>query len=304
MLINDKHTKVKMLKTIHFSTIGCGRLGTNLTIRLKKAGHVPVGISARHLDSIKSLNNIIEAQSVDTIPWKVTTNADVIFITTPDDYIQTVCQQLVDNKGFNPNAIVYHCSGSLPSTVLDGARSVGLKVGSFHPLQSFPSKQMECNPFEGIFVSVEGDPIAVKLGKKIADDLKADVVEISTNEKKLYHAAAVVASNYLVTLLDMAKQFNIKAGMPENIALKVLKPLIQGTLSNIEQQGIPDALTGPVSRGDIQTIKNHIEDINKKLPDFLKLYKILGTHTVPIAKSKKTISDKKTSSLIDLFDQK
>ncbi|MBF0449155.1 MAG: DUF2520 domain-containing protein [Candidatus Magnetomorum sp.] len=286
-----------MSSTINFAIIGCGRLGTNLSIRLKEAGHTPVGLSSRHLESIQNANEFINAQIIDTIPWNVTSSANVVFITTPDDSIETVCQQLIENNGFNSNAIVYHCSGSLSSSVLAAASAAGLNVGSFHPVQSFPVIYIEPNPFERIYVSVEGDPIAIELGKKIAIDLKASVVEVSTDGKKLYHAAAVVASNYLITLLEMAKQFNIHAGLSENEALAILKPLIQGTLNNIDKQGIPGALTGPISRGDIKTIRDHIQKIQQIIPDFLDLYQTLGRYTVPIAQAQKTISTDSASLL-------
>jgi len=290
----------KMKEKIHFATIGCGRLGTNLSIRLKEAGHIPVGLSARHLESMKPFNDIIKAPKIDTVPWKITSGANVVFITTPDDCISEVCNQLVEKKCFHANTILYHCSGSLSSEALSAARTSGLNIGSLHPLQSFPVRIIKPNPFEGIFVSIEGSPLAIEVGKQIVMDLKAKVVEISTEGKKLYHAAAVAASNYLVTLLNMAKQFNIASGMSEEVSLAVLKPLIQGTLNNIEKQGITDALTGPISRGDIQTIKNHIEQINTKKPEFSKLYKILGQHTTLIAK--KSLSENMALLLNEILE--
>ncbi|KPA13444.1 NADP oxidoreductase coenzyme F420-dependent [Candidatus Magnetomorum sp. HK-1] len=280
-----------MSQTINYAIIGCGRLGSNLAFYLKKAGHKVMGISTRHIKSVQSVNKFIQAKVIDTEPWKVTLSANVIFITTPDDLIEKTCQQLIDHNGLKPNTTIYHCSGSLSSNVLSVAKKIGSHVGSFHPLQSFPIPHIEPNPFEDIYISVEGDPFAVELGKKLVADLNAKDVVISTNGKKLYHAAAVVASNYLVTLLDMAKQLNMEAGISENLALTVLKPLIHGTLKNIEKQGIPKALTGPISRGDIQTVQDHIQNIQQLLPEFLKLYQTLGIQTIPIAKAQKNISN-------------
>jgi predicted short-subunit dehydrogenase-like oxidoreductase (DUF2520 family) len=225
--------------------------------------------------------------------------ADVIFITTPDDAIERTCSQIINNNGLKMNTIVYHCSGSLPSSILQSAINAGHSVGSFHPLQSFSNKHLSPNPFENIYVSVEGMKAAVEQGRIFANGLGAHFTEITTDGKTLYHAAAVVASNYLVTLLDMARQLNIVAGVPENIALTILKPLIQGTLNNIENEGISKALTGPISRGDIHTIQNHVKNISRELPHFQNLYKTLGQYTIPIALSQQNISEQTAMTLKD-----
>jgi predicted short-subunit dehydrogenase-like oxidoreductase (DUF2520 family) len=287
------------MQNIKFAVIGCGRLGTNLGIQLKAAGHTPVGLSARHMQSIQESNQWINAKIIDTCPWKVTLLADVIFITTPDDAIENTCQEITINHGLRQKAMVYHCSGSLSSDVLKSATKADHCTGSFHPLQSFPVKHLTPNPFENIYISVEGSKESTELGKILANDLKAEVTEISTDGKTLYHAAAVVASNYLVTLLEMARQLNIHAGIPDSIALKVLKPLIQGTLNNIDTQGVTNALTGPISRGDIHTIHNHVYHISRALPDFLKLYNTLGQYTIPIAKAQENISEEIAMKLLE-----
>jgi predicted short-subunit dehydrogenase-like oxidoreductase (DUF2520 family) len=280
---------------IKFAIVGCGRLGTNLGVQLQSAGHTATGISARHMQTIQESNQLINAELIDTCPWKVSSMADVIFITTPDDAIEQTCQKLVENNGISQNAIIYHCSGSLSSKILTAAIKDGHAVGSFHPLQSFPVKHLSPNPFENIYVSVEGAKEAIELGKKFAEDLNAKVTEVSTQGKELYHAAAVAASNYLVTLLELARQLNIHAGIPDDIALKVLQPLIQGTLNNIDNHGVTNALTGPIARGDLRTIQNHVNCINKDLPDFVNLYKMLGQYTIPIAQQ--NISEDTASKL-------
>jgi len=289
------------MQNIKFSIVGCGRLGTNLGAQLKVAGHSPVGLSGTHMRSIQESNAFINAKIINTCPWKVTRMADVVFITTPDDVISHTCQQIMENNGFNEGTIVYHCSGSLPSSILESAMKSGHPVGSFHPLQSFSTKHLRPNPFENIYISVEGMKGATEMGKTIAHGLKAYFTEVSTDEKTLYHAAAVVASNYLVTLLDMAKQLNIHAGVSENIALKILKPLIQGTLNNIENQGISNALTGPIARGDVRTIQNHVQHISQSLPHLLDLYKKLGQYTLPIARSQQIISEDAAIKLQDIL---
>jgi len=170
-----------------------------------------------------------------------------------------------------------------------------------HPLQSFASTEYSHNPFSGIVTSVEGDKKATDAASPVAAALGSGCVTIKTEAKILYHASAVVASNYLVTLLDLSLNLIRQAGVPADEAFRSLKPLIDGTLSNIEKLGVHDALTGPIARGDIQTIENHILEIGSETPHLLPLYKILGLYTVEIAKGKGTLSDTVCGNLKKLF---
>ena len=103
---------------------------------------------------------------------------------------------------------------------------------------------------------------------------------VKTDGKMLYHASAVVASNYLVTLLGLAFKLIGKAGIADRDAYTVLKPLIMGTLGNVENVGIPAALTGPISRGDVQTVAQHLDEMKSKSPELMFLYRALGLHTI------------------------
>jgi len=131
----------------------------------------------------------------------------------------------------------------------------------------------------------------------MAEDLGSICLTIKTEAKTLYHASAVVASNYLVTLQDLALRLIGEAGLSGDDAFKVLNPLIKGTLSNIENVGAIKALTGPIARGDIETITRHLDEIGEKTPNLLLLYKILGQYTVDIALAGGTISDSEANEL-------
>jgi predicted short-subunit dehydrogenase-like oxidoreductase (DUF2520 family) len=111
----------------------------------------------------------------------------------------------------------------------------------------------------------------------------------------------VVASNYLVTLVDVALSLNRLVGMPSDGAFKALLPLIEGTLKNIASKGIPQALTGPVARGDVATVKAHLEAIEKSSAELVTLYKVLGCHTLGLAKAKGTLDDNAAQQLVSLL---
>jgi predicted short-subunit dehydrogenase-like oxidoreductase (DUF2520 family) len=286
-----------------FAIMGCGRLGTALGKHLVKAGYPLAGLTGKSESSIEESARIIATDPVRGLPpWEITRKADVVFITTPDGIISEACKTLTDHNGFKKNAVVLHCSGAHPSTILSSARQgAGALIGSMHPLQSFASKDLPGNPFMGIIVSVEGSDEAVKIASAMAAGLGARVLPIRTEAKTMYHASAVAASNYLVTLFDLAIRLMKTAGVSSEEAFGVLKPLVEGTLSNIENVGIPQALTGPIARGDTQTVEGHIEAMKSLTPELIPLYTILGSYTIDIARAKGGVSEEALDKLIRIL---
>ena len=263
--------------------VGCGRVGTALAVWLHRAGYPVCGLASRRLQSAQAVAALIGPRPCSQEPQAVTAEADVVFITTPDGAIETVCRHIAATGGFRAGSIVLHCSGALPSTILAPARQAGAWIGSLHPLQSFAVPTLDRNPFAGIIVSVEGDGPALQAAEALAADLNAHPQQILTEAKTLYHAAAVVASNYLVTLLDLAFGLLQRAGVAPRDAHGVLRPLIDGTLANVARIGPPAALTGPVARGDRETVAHHLEAIGAQHPESLALYRALGIATVNVA---------------------
>ncbi|MBI5590237.1 MAG: DUF2520 domain-containing protein [Deltaproteobacteria bacterium] len=270
--------------------VGCGRMGTALAKTLGGKGYAIVGVSSLHLSSAQRLAGICGVLDATDQPWEITCGADVVFLTTPDGVIESVCEAISKQDGFSSSAIVLHCSGAHPSTILSSARKSGASIGSMHPLQSFATVDISRNPFQGIRVAIEGDPKAVSTAVRMAEDLEAHPLRIITEGKPLYHAAAVVASNFLVTLMGVAFRFIQQAGVPPEEAFSVLKPLIEGTLGNIERGGVHQALTGPVVRGDIQTVETHVQAIADTMPEFLPFYKCLVHYTAVQASEGNRIS--------------
>lgn len=274
-----------------FAIVGCGKVGTVLGKFLAAAGYRPVGLASKSIASARQAAKIAGTDSFSQVPWEITKTADVVFITTPDNVIADICNRIAENDGFRKNAVVLHCSGVLPSTILSSAKKCGGSAGSMHPLQSFASAEIEGNPFQDIIISVEGETDAVKTAVTIATDLGATCLTIQTEAKTFYHASAAVASNYLVTLLDLALRLIEASGISGPNALKVLKPLIEGTLANIEKVGTIKALTGPIVRGDVETVEKHVQEIGSKKPELLSLYKTLGFHTIDIASARGTLTE-------------
>ena len=280
--------------------VGCGRMGTALAKTLGDKGYAIVGVSSLHLSSAQRLAGICGISETTDRPWEITRKADVVFLTTPDGVIESVCESISMQNGFSPAGVVLHCSGAHPSTILASARKSGASIGSMHPLQSFASVDITQNPFKGIRVAIEGDSEAVSMSDQMARDLEALPLKILTEGKPLYHAAAVVASNFLVTLMGVAFRLIQQAGVPSEEAFSVLKPLIEGTLINIDRVGVHQALTGPVVRGDVQTVETHIQAIGQTMPELLPFYTCLVHYTAMQAGEGNRISPDLVKIFLDM----
>lgn len=272
------------------AVVGCGRVGTSLVYHLNRVGYPICGVASRSLASAERAAGLVPGTLCSTDAAGVTKEADVVFVTTPDDTIAEVAEALAAEGGVKAGATVLHCSGSLPSTIMATVKEAGGFIGSMHPLQSFAGADLETNPFDSIIMSVEGDEKPVAIALSLAADLGARGLTIETRAKTMYHAAAVVASNCFVTVQDMAWAFIKDAGVSEQDAWSVLGPLIEGTLANIKKVGPVGALTGPIARGDVATIDAHLTKIAEMQPGLEALYKALCRHTVDVAKRKGSLT--------------
>lgn len=274
------------MKPRTFAIIGCGKVGVTLAWHLAHIGYLPLGFASRRSASAHAAAESAGGGRVCREPWEATADADVVFITTPDAAIGSVAEGLAEHSGLKRGAVVLHCSGALSSAIIAAVRRCGAHAGSLHPLQSFAAPTFPENPFRGIVMAGEGDDMAMDRARAITSGFQAVFLKIETAHKTLYHAAAVVASNYLVTLLAASTRLLEGSGIAPEETLKVLLPLVRGTLNNIEKRGVADALTGPIARGDADTVESHCRKIKQSLPDLLPFYQMLGRYTLPLAQGK------------------
>lgn len=282
--------------------VGAGAVGTALGTLLQRRNYEIVGVASRTKASALRAAQKLKARAFDR-PAALAREVEIIFITTPDQAIALVAQQIATEGGFHPGQTVIHTSGSLSSKVLQPAREEGSLALSLHPLQSCPSVERAVENLPHSVFSIEGDAEAFPVGERIVCALEGSFFYISAEAKPLYHAAACVASNYLVSLVDLSQQLFRKAGMPEELFAQGIFPLIFGTLQNIREIRIPQALTGPIARGDVATIEEHLCQMQKKASALLSLYSTLGNYTVQIAEAKGTLGKEEAASLRTLFQQ-
>lgn len=217
--------------------------------------------------------------------------ADLTLLTVADRHIPEVAEELATHPHLRSGSVVMHCSGALTSACLASLRAKHCAVASFHPAMSLKHPQWSVQHFAHTPCAVEGDPVAVTLITDVFTAIGADVYQIAPEHKALYHAAAVFATNYQVILLQQAFTSFVEAGLTPSRAKTVVDRFLQTVQENIQQVSEPrHALTGPVQRGDVETIQRHLQ----ALPDPLvrNLYVCLAKETMTLAHLEEAIAEK------------
>jgi len=278
--------------------IGAGTVGTALAIRLSERGYNVVAVSSRSQTSADKLAQAIDGCHAVDSSQAVADTTELVFITTPDDAIASVSSTV----NWHPGQSVVHCSGADSVNNLEPAKKQGASVGAIHPLQTFASVEQAINNIAGSTFALEAQEPLLSTLKEIATTLDGTWIELTANDKVLYHAAAVIACNYLVTLVKMATDLWQTFDVPPERATQALLPLLRGTIANIERVGIPKCLTGPIARGDTGTIEKHIKAMQKAAPALLPTYLDLGRQTIPIALAKGRIGQHQAEELLKLLE--
>lgn len=270
--------------------VGAGRLGQTIgrLINLYKAGAVQA-VCNSSMESSKSAITFIGSgyacEHIRDLP-----SADVTFITTPDDCIGSMAEDIVVHTNNKVGSTFIHCSGSLTSDILSPLFEEGYNVASCHPMRSFANPELSIAEFKGTYCAIEGSSQGKEIAESIFSAIGGITYNIKSDGKSLYHAAGVISSNYLVTLAHTASKCLTEAGVEHDTGLRIITSLMEGTISNLKKSLSPSAsLTGPIARGDVDTISKHVHS----LPEQTKgLYKCLGLSTLELTShDSETISD-------------
>ena len=250
--------------------LGFGRLGACLAIAARQAGYPISAVTAaseatreavvRHGFPVRKSN--VEAAAL----------GEVIILCVPDRQIEPACRELVEGGRLRAGQILLHTSGANAADLLMPVKPTGVSIGALHPLQSFSDATEAAQQFSNIFFAIDGEQAAVAAASELAQALGGQVLTVPPQDRALYHAAAVTASNYLVSLLSVSERL-FSRWTPNGHALDAVLPLAEGTLRNVRRQGTSAALTGPIARGDIATVNKHLQTLP---PDLILLYKTLG----------------------------
>lgn len=270
--------------TLKIGFIGAGKVGTSLGKYFSDSGTV-MGYSSKSAESARFAAEFTSSKFYQSVEMLVN-ECDVIFITTPDGAISQVWEEL-KSLPISGKAIC-HCSGSLSSDVFVGIDKTGACGLSVHPLQAISSKENSVHLLRDCVFSVEGDERMAQQMTLFLEGLGNIVKTISAKDKTLYHAAAVFVSNLPIALTQIGTDILKRCGFDDESARKALAPLIVGSASNAAQRGAVQALTGPVERGDAETITAHLSAINEQEKE---VYLLLTNKLVEIASEKNPTRD-------------
>ncbi|NMA68089.1 MAG: DUF2520 domain-containing protein [Desulfitobacterium sp.] len=264
---------------MNFGIVGAGIVGTAIAIRLKEAGYNLVGVRTRSKSSYERFCRYLQWDERPIEEWIL--EADLVFITTQDAMIPVAAKELMDKGLYREGQYWIHCSGSTSSRTMAADPQVKINYLSLHPLQAFAGIAEAVELIPGTHFGIEGD--GIELGREIVTKLGGIPHLLNPKQKPLYHGGAVVASNYLVTLAALAVRLFEEAGIEREEALESLLPLMKGSLQNLEKVGLPQALTGPIARGDVNVIQEHLEHMPEELSF---VYRALGKYTLEIGQAK------------------
>jgi len=284
------------------SIIGPGKVGTAVGILAARAGYRVAALAGRDesraTEAARAIDPGVRASDVRNAAGA----GELVLLTTPDDAIEGLCRDLAEAKAFRRGAVVAHCCGALGSDVLAPARqSCGCAVGSMHPLQTFPTSEAAVARLPGAWCFVEGDAPAVEQLEALATAIGAKAVRIDPSAKVLYHAAAVTACNYITSLLDASGRLAQQAGIERETFLAAAEPIIRATVDNVAAMGPAAALTGPVARGDVETVRRHLRAIAPCETCLRVAYRAMGILTVDLAQRSGAIDDATATRLHGLF---
>ncbi len=255
-------------KRTRIGFIGAGNVGKTLAVSLMNKGYVVNATASRTFESAKALARLAPGCVAYPNVQDAADAADVVFITSSDDAIGPIASSIIWHEG----QTVAHCSGAASLDVLEPVREYGAIPGAFHPLQTFSSVEEAVKALPGSTFGIEGDDQTRESLATLARELGGTPIFLRPEDKPLYHATVVMAGGVLNTLIGAVAEQWKHFGIERNDALKAITPIMAGTATTLFKNGLPDAAAGPYVRGDVGTIRKHVDAIGQHSPELLTVY--------------------------------
>ena len=271
--------------------VGAGPAATALAGALRLSGVPVLGLWARRPAAARAAGAVAGVAAFSAAPPDLLLEADVILLGVADTAIGEVATKLVGTGLVTAKHVLLHCSGAFGAAEAFGAaaQKVG-GIGTMHPLRAIADPRAAMRQMKGTIFGVEGDERGKAFAQALVHAMGGAPLELDGKHMAGYHAAAAMASNYAVALLDAATAVLAGIGVPPEQALAALVPLAQGAIANVagrEKDGVAAlaaALTGPIRRGDAGTVERHLAALAQTSPDLVEIYRVLGRRTAAIAK--------------------
>ncbi|HJW11976.1 MAG TPA: DUF2520 domain-containing protein [Albitalea sp.] len=271
--------------------IGAGRLGAALATALSRRGLNVAAIASRDRNSaLRVASALTGCRAVDAAQ---AAQADLVFLTVPDDAIGAVAAQLDWRAGQR----VVHCSGATEVSVLEPARRCGALTGGFHPLQIFSDPERAIDLLAGSTVAIEGPPPLEAELRSLAELLQMRALTLPPGARALYHGGASYAASFLLSMLQEAAAIWAGFGVAEADALQAMLPLARGTLDAAAAKGLAAAMAGPASRGDVGVIARHLKALAQLGPPHSAFYREMTQRQLTLGRASGRLDEPRLQAL-------
>lgn len=284
--------------------IGAGKVATAFGRYLYAQGMEIAGYYDRHEEKRVHAGEKTGGRSCQSAV-EVAEISDIVLITTRDDQIIGVCKDLVGQGAIREDHLVGHMSGAHASLILEDAARKGAAIFSLHPLQAFAEEEKSLADLPHTYFSIEGTDQRLSAIEEMMSKAGNPYFRILPENKQLYHLSACIFSNYLVTVMAGGMEALAASGIPAEKGFAAMLPLIQGTIDNIARIGPAKALTGPIGRGDVTTVEQHLEALSPRhLEGLKKFYAYMGLKTLDLAQEHVLHDPDKADALKDVLEIK
>lgn len=273
-------------RTSTIGFIGAGAVGGSLGVCLSHAGYQVIAVGSRTFASARRFAERIDGCQAYRTAQEVANAAHLVVISTADDAIRSVA----DGVTWRPGQGVIHCSGASSLDVFRHPVSQGAVAGAFHPLQAFSSVEIGVDSIPGTTFGIEGAPEVRTALADMARAIGGKAVFLNAEDKPLYHLTGVMMGNLLTCLAATAAQLWEQCGYSRVEGIEALAPMMRGVVNNLERSGVPGAVAGPYVRGDLGTIRKHVEALDARAPQVLPLYRELARAALPFGVEKRALS--------------
>ncbi|PID49303.1 MAG: hypothetical protein CR991_07075 [Proteobacteria bacterium] len=281
--------------------IGAGQVGQVLGKLWQAQGSVQVqAVVNRSVNSAELAVGFVGAGKALTSINQLS-RADLILLGCADDALAQCIRQLAAASPDLEGCIIFHCSGALSSQCLQILQARGAHIASLHPVKSFADKQQAYAGFAGTYCGLEGDIAAITVLETLLIAIGGKPFVLKAEQKRLYHAASVMACNYLVALQSISVKLLAESGVDEQLAMQILQPLVSNTIDNVFRLGLVKALTGPIARGDVQTVQAQLTAMQDWYPPYADIYRLLGQEAWLLAKQQAKADEQALQHLAELL---
>ena len=279
--------------------IGAGNVAKSFAVALSRQGYRVAAAASRSFSSAEDLAGRVPGcvayESLDD----VAAACAVVFVTTPDDSIQATAESVAWRAG----QAVVHTSGVLTLDALDAAARAGASPGAFHPMQLFSSPDTGLDGIPGTTFGIAGDVELAAYLEEMALAIGGRPIFVRAEDKPLYHLSGVMMGGLLSSLAATAAQLWEGFGFDRAQGVQALVPMIRGVANNLETLGVPGGVAGPYARGDLGTVRMHLETLRARAPHVLPVYCEMALAAIPLVVEKGTVTDERAAEIRELVEQ-